>query len=612
VRDRGWPWAALAALFGIGFFLWSYGLAALDGTYVDWLASGDRAQTFLGWHFYRQAGLSFPLGAIPRLAYPVGSSLAYSDAIPWFALLLAPLSPLLPETYQIAGLWLLLAHALQGALAFVVLQRLLGDRAIALAGSALIVTSPALARRSVHLSLCAHWLLLAALAAFLATRNEHGLRRFLLCWLPLLVLASGTHPYLTAMVLVLALAACASGTPLARLRLRDADGAVRDRRWPRTVALRAAAVVATTSFALYAFGYVGAPTLSAGGFGELSTHLLAFVDPDGGSRLLFDLPSLESREGHGFLGAGTLFLLGIAAAVRLRRRSSAPASAAARLRVELADLRLLALAMVGLAAYALGPHILAASFEVATLRGFYASLEPMPSIFRASGRFLWPLHLAVSLGTIVLVATTLRRSATVLLILVLGIALQSWDGVAAYRANDVTLVWRPHRALSAPWGAAAGAYDEIRLVPPSFANARCPGDTRPESFYVRFAEVAGRYGMRINSAHFSRHPHDALAAACRAVEDESAVGRIDPRVVYVVSDDAMHRFSAAKLGLAVCGRLDGVNVCTSTTRKTRFSALVPARLHPPGLCADVRARPKRSNGLAGPMRVAGGGAQKSS
>jgi len=612
VRDRGCPWAALAALFGVGFFLWCYGLAALDGTYVDWLASGDRSQTFLGWHFYRRADLSFPLGAIPRLAYPVGSSLAYSDAIPWFALLLAPLSPLLPETYQIAGLWLLLAYALQGVLAFVVLERLLGDRAIALAGSALIVTSPALARRGGHLSLCAHWLLLAALAAFLATRNERDVRRFLLWWLPLLIVAGGTHPYLTAMTLALALAACANGTPLARLRLRDTGGTHDDRSWMRTVALRLVAVVATTSLSLYAFGYIGAPTLSAGGFGELSTHLLAFVDPDGGSRLLPDLPSLASREGHGFLGAGTLLLLGIAATARLLRRTSAPASAAARLRVELAGMRLLALAMVGLAAYALGPRIFAASLEVATLRGFYASLEPLPSIFRASGRFLWPLHLAVMLGAVVLVATTLRRRSTVVAIVAVAAALQAWDGIAAYRGNDVTLVSRPHRALSRSWEAAGRSYREIRLVPPSFANAECPGDTRPGSFYVRFAELAARHGMRINSAHFSRHPHEALAAACRAVEDEVAVGSIDPEVVYVVSDAAMHRFSAAKLGLATCGRLDGVNVCTSSARRTRFAALVPARLEPPGACADILTRPKRARGPTEPSRVTGGGAQNPS
>lgn len=597
MRDSGWPWAALAALFGIAFFLWSYGLAALDGTNVGWLASGDRAQTFLGWHFYRREGLSLPLGAIPDLAYPVGSSLAYSDAIPWFAVLLAPLSPLLPETYQIAGLWLLLAHALQGVFAFVVLERLLGDRAIALAGSALIVTSPALASRSVHLSLCAHWLLLAALAAFLATRNEHGLRRFLLCWLPLLVVAGGTHPYLTAMALVIALAACANGTPLARLRLRDRGGATGERAWPRVVASRAFAVVATTSFALCLFGYLGAPTLTAGGFGELSTHLLAFVDPDDGSQVLPDLPSLESREGHAFLGAGTLLLLGVALALRLRG-ANGTGPRAGKLRVERADLRLLALALVALAAYALGPRILVANLEVATLRGFYASVEPLPSIFRASGRFLWPLHLALLLGVVVLVATTFRRRSTVLVTIVVAVALQAWDGIAAYRGNDVTRAWRPHRALSAPWRAAGDTYREIRLVPPSFANAPCPGDTHPGGFYVRFAELAGRRGMRINSGHFSRHPHEALAAACRAVEDEIAVGRMDPEVVYVVSDDALHRFTATKLGLATCGRIDGVNVCTSAVRKTRFAALAPARLHPPGACADVLARPKRASDIA--------------
>jgi hypothetical protein len=99
--------------------------------------------------------------------------------------------------------------------------------------------------------------------------------------------------------------------------------------------------------------------------------------------------------------------------------------------------------------------------------------------------------------------------------------------------------------------------------------------------------------MRINSGHLSRQPRAALAAACTMTADEVAVGRIDPRVVYVVSDDALPGFTAERLGLATCGQLDGFNVCTSTARRTRFATLVPARLRPPGSCADVLARAAR-------------------
>jgi hypothetical protein len=583
----------LAAALGGAFCLWSYGTSILDGREIDWLMAGDRAQSFLGWHFYRHASESFPLGAIPDLLYPVGSSLAYSDAHPWFSIALKPLSPHMPATWQISGPWLVLSYALLGWFAFLVLQALLDDARVAVLGSVLIVMSPVLTRRGVHLSLCAQWLLLAAFLLVLRARGDRSLLRFVAPWSALLVIACATHPYLAMMVMVIGLAACASGTPLCRLRLADDARRAVGTRWPALLALRAAVLLLVAAVTFVAFGYASGPSAVAGGFGTHSANLLTLIDAQGGSRLLPALPALRGQsEGYGFLGTGALALLLVAALARLAAPIAGRAAPAPGTRGEL---RLLALAVVAMALFALATTILLGTSEVATARRLYAWLEPLPSIFRASGRFVWPLHYALLVAAVVWLARALPPRAAAL-VLVAAIALQAWDGAADYTASDARAQGKRTywKALRSPiWAAAGDDHDEIRLIPPNINDTPCPGDNYPRHFSIPFAYQAGRQAMRINSGHLSRQPRAALAAACTMTADEVAVGRIDPRVVYVVSDDALPGFTAERLGLATCGQLDGFNVCTSTARRTRFATLVPARLRPPGSCADVLARAAR-------------------
>lgn len=588
MRGRVAAGAALAAALGGAFCLWSYGTSILDGREIDWLMAGDRAQSFLGWHFYRHASESFPLGAIPDLLYPVGSSLAYSDAHPWFSIALKPLSPLMPATWQISGLWLVLSYALLGCFGFLVLQALAGDLAVAVAvaGSLLLVMSPVLSHRGGHLSLCAQWLILAAFYLALRSRGDRSLWRFVAPWGALLVIACGTHPYLAMMVILIGLAACASGTPLCRLRLVEERHGARSHAWPLLLAARAAVLLLLASFSLMAFGYLGGPSVAAEGFGAYSANLLTLLDPAGASKVLPTLPRASDQyEGYAFLGLGALALLLAGAAARL----ALPARGSAR---SSRDFRLLVLLLLAMAVFGLASPVMLGSTEVLTARRLYARLEPLPSIFRASGRFVWPLHYALLCAAIMWVATALRpRLAAV--VIVAAIALQAWDSSALYAGQEARVQGQRLRwnVLHSPaWRVAGDEYDEIRLIPPAIHDGECPGATYAPSSYVPFAYAAGLHGMRINSGHLSRQPHEALAAACRDAEDEIAVGHVDPRVMYVVSDDALTRFTAERLGLATCGRLDGFNVCLSTARRTRFATLVPVRLHPRLGCTDLRSR----------------------
>src|SRR5689334_7024108 len=92
--------AVLAGLFGLAWFFLRFRLSAVDVRHIDWLMRGDWSMNELGWLMFRHVPWQWPLGAIPSLLYPVGTTVALTDSIPLVALLLKPFEGHLPQTFQ--------------------------------------------------------------------------------------------------------------------------------------------------------------------------------------------------------------------------------------------------------------------------------------------------------------------------------------------------------------------------------------------------------------------------------------------------------------------------------------------------------------------------------
>ncbi len=305
-----------AALMGLLTFLALYGPAALDPTRIRWLIRDDFSQHLLGWFFFRNTPLGLPLGAIPGYVHPLGTTLGYTDSIPWAGLLLRPLSGLLPADFQYIGPWLCLCLMLQGAVAAWVARRLGATTPLQWLTGALLVLSPALLARMgmAHEALCAHWALVLLVGLNLLPQPDaRDARRALGVALALCVFAAGVHPVIAAMVLPLALALCV------RTALEGQLG------W-RGPALIAAASVACVLGLFYAFGYLGTGAPVGGNtFGDYSADLATFINPSGyrdvrWSRFLPALPRNEGQyEGFAYLGLGCLFALRVGLVLAGRR-----------------------------------------------------------------------------------------------------------------------------------------------------------------------------------------------------------------------------------------------------------------------------------------------------
>ena len=172
VSERTFTWL-YGLIVGTAAFVYVTGGSIINPTNRDWLMLGDSAQHYLGWAFFRKTPMfQWPIGANPKLGLDFASSIVFTDSIPLAAFVFKPLSFVLPETFQYLGAWIWLCFVLQAVFGYVLLQRLVRDRALSALAGVLVVLSPVLSYRLVHqgyghIALVSHFLILAALVLYL-------------------------------------------------------------------------------------------------------------------------------------------------------------------------------------------------------------------------------------------------------------------------------------------------------------------------------------------------------------------------------------------------------------------------------------------------------------
>lgn len=545
VRGRASYLAACLAALGGGLWCASYAWPMLDPFRLDVVLRDDWAQHTLGWLFFRNEPLRLPLGRIDGFLYPLGTTLGYMDAIPWVALMLRPVSALLPADFQYLGLWVVACSA---ALAFVAAR----VAALwtpwweqqALAGL-LTSIAPTLIERLIHPALCAHALIVLAIGlCFTPAPTPSAARRQLIVTACLLTVSSATHPYLAVMVLTL--------VSILPWKLRPTLGS--------GIALIAfAGQIASVALTLAAFGYIGREMLTAAwGFGHYSANLDTFVNSMGLSRLFPGLPQPEEQyEGYSYMGAGWLALcacaLGLLAAPPMRRRvvtfdwsaAAWPLTAAA-----------------SMALFALASPVRWGDRELFSLP-LYEHLSFFTSTFRSSGRFVWPLLYAIELTALLCVLCALRERRVVSTSLLLAaLALQLYDvdnthAAAVFTADNKT---RANLYAAPAWDLANADFDHLVIYPAEIQSA-CNVELGYRADVVSgLAYLAYRHRWTINSGYAARNSTGSKDY-CDALERDVVAGQLDARSLYVTRRWKVRALRAAG---ATCGRIEPLTVCVAT------------------------------------------------
>jgi Family of unknown function (DUF6311) len=543
----------VGALIGGLFFVWIAGTRALDPGEIGWLSHWDWPVHFFGWHFFRNEPWHWPPGLITSYNAPVGTSIGFTDSIPLVALALKPFSGWLPMPFQYIGPWLLACFTLQGWFGAWLVSQWTPRVSIQACAAALFVLMPTLLIRIGHPALCAHWLLLWVLV--IAARDGAS-RVVMLEWALIGVIAGLMQPYLAVMVLGLlaAVAMTPAGVPLA----------IRGR-------ALAASIVATLAawWSWGVFSIVGGDSLSEGGLGLYSMNLLGPITPVRWSQFLPELPlatPAQDFEGFQYLGLGVLLLLPLAAVLSLRASPEAqPDRMARRWRGFGTFVFFAALAM---ALFSLSPRVTLGSGVLFDLSGPWANRL---AVFRASGRFFWPLaYLLLGWALATLVARLPPR--VVLTVMLTLIAVQAVDLHGAHEerrrgARDPDFYVWASPMTSPVWHQVLGAYDHLVLYPPPQCGNSPVGYDAP-------AYLAGLHGLTVNAGHLSRRDEGSRRRYCQTLADQMTAGLVDDDTLYIVQAAAAQGLRDRARPPVVCGEIDSLSVCVTADSYQRWRDLV--------------------------------------
>jgi Family of unknown function (DUF6311)/Carbohydrate binding domain len=565
--DSLWFDLALAFVAGLLYALIVMGPGPLNPRNVDWVTV-DPAYHYIGWELLRQdPQLHWPLTYTDRLGYPKGESVALLDLNPLAAVMLRPLSPLLPEPFQYFGIEVVLACALQFFFAFRIFRLTLGTDVLgnALCSVFFLLAPPLNYRFMGHYSLSNHWLLLAVLLVFLQVQTGIGyptqpkegwvghpadrsaIRRFVIAGAALTAISVGINPYIAFQVLAVLTAGVVSLLWQRKVTLARAAGVM--------VLFCAAGFVVAYSLGLVIEGGRG---YQSGGYRVFSMNLLSLGDPRGWSSIL--LPRISSAtsgqyEGYNYLGVGVLLLALIVVVVGVLQRR--------KLRVlDRRWLIPLLLCCGALTLLALSTKVTLASRTIVDLDPS-EKLSPYLASLRASGRLFWTPYYLILVAVLAVPFLFFKRL-WANLIIGCALLLQIADTQSLRHWVHTTISEQHPSPLRSPIWSTLGAMHQNLIVLPAWQCNGSAAPLGPESYRI-FGFLAVSQKMRTNSYQSARYTEVARDWHCHQAIDALSEQPLSPESAYVVTPELAARIAAGPSGPGKCHDLDRVILCSTRT-----------------------------------------------
>lgn len=483
----------------------------LDPTNIAWLAKAPDLQTYyIGWAYFKQSPWTFPLGLNPKYGLELATSIVYSDSNPLFAILFKLITYRNNTIFQYFGFWIFCCFILQTVTAWKLSCIATKSITARISFSILAVFSPTfLYRTGEHINLISHFLILISLYLCLAP----NLKRREVYWALTLAAAAAIHGYILGMTLL--------------LWLSDLAGRVSyTKRITARAVLEFVLVLLLLALVTWQAGYFVGARADAAGFGFFRMNLASPFSPQAkaGEVWSYFMPTAEigpgDYEGFSYFGSGVLALLAVTLfATRgqlIVRARSMLGQQAPFLPIALLFLLLFAISLnIGVSKYNIIPN-----FD--KYFGFGSHM------FRASGRFFWPVYYFILLYILYLACQT--RLFTLHPWLLLPFAL--------LQIVDTSAGWLPIRqkftvpasgVLNADlpnpfWKEASTRYDKLRALPPE----------NGESGWVGPAYYALTHGMATDIVYLARVRDEGATEL--GVEEEARIrtGQYDGRTLYIV------------------------------------------------------------------------------
>ena len=510
----------LGAALGVAVFLAVYGTSALHPSNDGWILNGydewDVQQHYAGWLLFRNSHWSFPLGLADTLAMPDGTSISYTDSLPWVSIFFKLLRGVLPSTFQWFGWYTLFCFAMQGGAGALLctrgIRRTMPLALTAALGGLLFSMLPTLWERAFrHTALASQWLFLLALYVWLEYRRQLPDRSRLWLAFPVLAFLSvGIHPYFLPCVMVFALLAA----------WEDA----RTARRPGSAVLHFVLSLAAAVVGGLLCGALGSGTVSRSGYGDFSMNLNAVINPSsrGGYTWSRVFPALGQQpgqyDGFNYLGLGVLVLIAAALLVSAVRAVRRPPKAWWRRNGPAFAVCLF------LTLFAVSNRIYWGNAGIDL--PLPEALVQLCGIFRSSGRMFYPVAACMIVYAVYTLRSLPFRMSGVICLAV-AVALQAFD-LSAVAAEK-------RARFEAPVSETVVNAEETATLGIGHTRLLAAGEVREDRLRL-LTILAGKQGLSTNLDIAVSGEHPAAAQSRADTADALLAGQCESDAVYVTTD----------------------------------------------------------------------------
>lgn len=281
-------------------------------------------------------------------------------------------------------------------------------------------------------------------------------------------------------------------------------------------------------------GYFDIRQVTASGFSGYQADLLTYFASFGTSRWVAPIRMpWGGYEGYAYLGLAGMGLLLLAGMERLRKRIP-PLPDSYR------PLLVVCLLML---VFAWSGRVTFGGNTILILDGFYRLLEPIPSTFRTSGRFVWPLYYAIWIYLITVVCR--RFSARSSALILMAALVLHWAEFAPWFQATGPAGEDPYRYKTSwpPLPIDMSRYRALLFDPRmDDPKAGCLIGLTDDDSQRRIFYQATMHHLAINYAYAGRVPMDAVRKACEKLDGRIRAGVLDPTLLYATDTKRSGRY----------------------------------------------------------------------
>ena len=396
-------------LFSLILSIYLLGFEYLNPTNSSWLFWGDLPTLQTGWNFFRIDEWRFPIFSNPNLGIYLNNNLIYSDSIPLFALFFKIFNFILPDNFQYFSLWFLLSLYLQGLISYLIIFRVTRSINYSLVGSIFFIFSTIMINRITEFPAhFGHWIILLYFYTELLDKSIKFKLQNLVILLSLLI-----NFYFTLMLLMI-------------FFINQFYNLISKQKSLNSVLKQCFLVLISVIPAMYIFGYFQiSPDDGLGwGYGYYNLNLNSFFNPLSHTYTEINWSNFISvkpiqngeSEGFSYLGiSGLIFLVLFLKHIFFGNKNI------------IFEPRSVLLITVIIFFLSLSNNI---TFGDTTIINYPLNkyLYGLTSLFRSSGRFIWPIYYFIFIVGIISIYILFPKKSIFILSILLSIQLFDISG----------------------------------------------------------------------------------------------------------------------------------------------------------------------------------------